>query len=389
MKNIIKSTLLLACGVCLLASCEKDDDSNPVLKDPTAFVLNTPAAATNTTYDLANSKTLDLTCSQPDYGFPASTAYYVQVATKSDMSDAVELTTPSTSAKISADAAEIASDLTTLELNAGKTEADFPMTIPVYVRLRAIMKTYNSSDVAGTEILSNTVKLNNVKLLFSLPPVTTPTNIYIVGQFCGWDWGNSLSMVPVYGSPNVFWHMVYIDDSGIKINTATAWDGNQKGYADLNSVGGTLASDIVASKDGNISSSKPGWYQMIVTTSVSGRKILYDVKFNKPEVYLIGKVNDIGWNEGVEAGKFTVPTTADGDFVSPELTTKLPGDDTDDCVRIYVPVDDGNWWHSEFIPVDGKISYRGAGGDQARYGCNIGDHVYLNFTKETGSIEKK
>ena len=94
---------------------------------------------------------------------PASTAYYVQVATKSDMSDAVELTTPSHLQK-SADAAEIASDLTTLELNAGKTEADFPMTIPVYVRLRAIAKTYNSSDVAGTEILSNTVKLNNVKL---------------------------------------------------------------------------------------------------------------------------------------------------------------------------------------------------------------------------------
>ena len=47
-------------------------------------------------------------------------------------------------------------------------------------------------------------------------------------------------------------YMVYIDESGIKINTATAWDGNQKGYADLNSVGGTLASDI----------SKQGWQHL-------------------------------------------------------------------------------------------------------------------------------
>jgi hypothetical protein len=346
-------------------------------------VLNTPAIAAKNIIDLANTKTLELTCSQPNFGFPAATNYIVQVATKSDMSDAVDLSETYTSTIMNVDASEIASNLTTLELNAGKAESNFPMTVPVYVRVKAVM-TAHGTDVAGTSINSNVVTLPNVRLLYSLPPVTTPDNLYVVGNFCGWDWGNSLTMVQVYGSPNVFWHMVYIDDKGIKI-----WDGNEKGFAGLNSVGGDLASDIKASSDGNIISSNPGWYLMIVTTSVSGRNILYDVKFNKPKVYLIGNINGIGWNEGVADALFTVPTTADGDFVSPVITTTLPGNDTDGCVRMYVPIDDGNWWHSEFIPVSGKISYRGTGGDQGRIGCTAGQSVYLNFTKETGSIEKK
>ena len=63
------------CGAFILASCADDNDSNPVLQKPTSFVLNTPALATNGTYDLANSTSVELTCTQPNYGFPITTNY--------------------------------------------------------------------------------------------------------------------------------------------------------------------------------------------------------------------------------------------------------------------------------------------------------------------------
>ena len=115
----------------LMSACDSDLDHNPTLQTPTKFVLNTPASA-NSTIDLDNSKTINLTCSQPDYGFPANTVYTVEVATKADMSDAVKLSQTFNSATLPLDAAELASALTTQEVAQGKSEADFPMTCLLY-----------------------------------------------------------------------------------------------------------------------------------------------------------------------------------------------------------------------------------------------------------------
>ena len=83
MKNIIKSTLLLLCSVCLFTACEDDLDHNPVLQSPTSFTLNTPGYAEMAT-DLSTSTSLPFTWSQPDYGFPAAAQYELQVSTKND-----------------------------------------------------------------------------------------------------------------------------------------------------------------------------------------------------------------------------------------------------------------------------------------------------------------
>jgi len=383
MKKILSIALLLMCSVCLFTSCEDDNDSNPVLKSPTTFVLNTPALA-NSLYDLANTTNVVLTCSQPDYGFPAYTAYKVQVATSADMSDYVELSSTYNTAKMEVDAAELAATLTTLFVNKGYDEDDFPMTVPVYLRARAVMKTASDADVSGTEILSNVVTLNKVYLRYSLAAVTVPENFYIVGSFCGWSWDTAVEMVPVYGTDNVFWRMVYIDGSGVKFNYARAWDGNQVGIDGIN-VSGDLASEIQDSGDGNIASSNPGWYLMILTVNIEGRNLVYNVQFQKPEIHFIGLLVG-GWDEGLGEA-FTVPTTADGEFVSPEITTTLPGNDTDGCVRMYVKVPGYDWWKSEFIVFDTTLTYRGLGGDQDRVGCTAGQHVYLHFADDTGAIK--
>lgn len=382
MKNIIKSALLLVLGLGVFTACNDDNDDNPVVKSPTTFVLNeSPLAAT--LIDLEKSSTIQLTCSQPDYGFPASTTYTVEVSLNADMSAAAEVAT-ATTAKIDIDASVLASTLTTLQLEAGKTEADFPMTIPAYFRVKAVMSTKEGTPIEGTEILSNVISFQNLSLKFSLPPVTTPETLYIVGQFCGWDWNKSVEMAPVNGATHILWHMVYIDDSGIKFNDAKSWDGNQKGFDNI-SVSGDLASEIIGTSDGNIASSNPGWYLMIITTSVQGRDVIYDVQFNKPEVWLMGPcIGNTSWTELLDGSKFTIPAEADGDFVSPEFTG-VPGE-KEGC-RAYVKIPGYDWWKSEFMVFNNKIVYRGDGGDQERVINAVGQKLYLNFGTDTGKIE--
>ena len=377
MKKILKSALLIMMGLVMFTSCEDDNDSNPIIKTPTEFHLNTPAlAATN--IDLTNSSAIVFTCSQPNYGFPASTMYKVQVSLKEDMTDFVELDQSFPNTVCSVDAAILASTLTTMELNAGKSEADFPMDVKVYVRMRAYMTTDTGSPVADTEILSNVICLENVHLNYSLAPVTMPEHLYVVGGFCGWDWGNSFEFVPVYDHPEMYWRMVWIDEAGVKINTAQEWDGNEKGYNGI-TVAGDLAGKISANGDGNICSTTPQWYLMVVTASVSGRDIKYTVEFNEPNVYLIGDTFG-GWDELMAGSKFDVPTTMDADFVSPAF--KADGE-----IRAYVKVPGKDWWRSEFIVLKGDIAYRGNGGDQDRVTGKAGQKLYLNFSTGKGSVK--
>lgn len=384
MKNIIKSALLVVMSLTLMTACSDDNDSNPTIQSPTEFKLNTPALQ-DTPIDLANSSKIILTCSQPNYGYTASVQYTVQVATDENMTDAVELSETSSSAKVAINADLLASALTNIYVEKGKTEADFPMDVKAYFRLKANIVTSNGNVVEGTEKLSNVVSLNNIHLLFSLPPVNLPSHVYTVGSFCDWKWDNCFDMVQVYGTDNTFWRLVYIDDSGIKFNSAAEWNGSEVGYAGI-TVSGDCKDDII-DKDGNIASSKPGWYLVIVTTSVVNREIHYDVQFNKPTIWLIGPAaGSDDFAEEAEGWSFTVPTTKDGEFVSPAFVGSVPAG-TDKGVRMYVKIPGHDWWHSEFVVLDGKIKFRATGGDQDRATGNVGQQVHLNFAKGTGEIK--
>ena len=373
-------------SICLFTACSDDRDSNPTLVKPTTFVLNTPAIA-NSNVDLAHSSAIVLTCTQPDYGFPAATTYTVTVATKEDMSDGVQLSTKSTSARIELDAQEVASTLTQIKVDGGATEAEFPMNIPVYFQAEAVMTTTNGDALEDTRIKSNVVKLNTVELEFSLPPVLLPENIYLIGKFCEWNWDKCVAMAPVYDTNDTFWHLVYIDESGIKFNTNKAWDGGEVGFAGITiNEASELGAEIVEG-GGNIASSNPGWYLMIVKVVLDGRDLKYDVTFNRPEVWLMGTVTPGANFDEKEAGcMFEVPATADGEFISPAFAHDVSGDGG---VRAYVKIEGYDWWKSEFIVgLDcDKISYRGNGGDQERVDGKEGQKFYLNFSTDTGKIE--
>ena len=394
MTKILKSALLLICAVCFFTACSDDNDENPVVKSPTTFHLNTPALAANGIYDLTHSKSIELTCSQPDYGYPAVTRYTVEVATSADMSDARALSGSYTTAKIEVDAAELASTLTELYLAKGMSEHQFPLTAPVYIRVKAVQTTADNKEIEGTAITSNTIELSKVYFAFSLPPVTVPEKLYLVGSFNKWSWDNALEMIPVNGSPNIFWHLVYLDgegnSAGVKFNSDKVWNKNAAGFEKITiNPASDNAADII-NANGNIGSSKPGWYLMIVECTVVGRDIKYNVTFNKPNVYLQGVCTAAGGWDLIPDNLFSVPATADGEFVSPAIGNAVSGgpSGSDPGVRICVKIPNADWWKAEFMVYDKKIAYRGNGGDQTpRVAGAVGQKVYLNFTKETGEIK--
>lgn len=80
--------------------------------------------------------------------------------------------------------------------------------------------------------------------------------------------------------------------------------------------------------------------------------------------------------------KFEVPATADDYFVSPAFAQDAP-----EGPRAYVKIDGYDWWKSEFMVFDNKLTYRGAGGDLDRIVTKAGQKMYLNFTNDTGKIE--
>jgi hypothetical protein len=379
MKRIYNLMTLLAC-LTFFWACESSDE-HPVALTPDTFVLNTPAYVSGI-YDLKNTETIQLTCSQPDYGFTAVTTYRIQVATASSFQEFVELPTFFNTAKMDVDASELAVAL--VGLLDVTDEADFPAEpFPVYIRLSAEL-----SD-GSHQVLSNTIELPKVKGYFALESLVMPENIYLIGSVTGWSWDAATQLIPVHGTEGKFWAVQYLgqvdgNNAEIKFNTAKAWDENAFGMknADIDNASKALAG---ISGDDNIIIGNPGWYIVVVTTEISGRDYIYHVQFLEPKVYLCGDVIGGVWGAG-ENNLFTVPDIslgADADFVSPTFIANSG----DGGVRAAVVLSGQDWWHTEFMVFDGKLEYRAKGGDQDRVAGSAGQKLYINFTKKTGKIE--
>ena len=378
MKKISILAFLFA-GMLSFSSCESDRDSNPVLQEPTEFVLNVPAYV-NTTYDLANSTSIELTCSQPDFGFTAPAVYAVQVALDQSFENYIQLDTKYSTAKMNVDAKELAVALTNLYVANGKTEADFPLQTKTYIRLVAEL---NAATSTIASITSNVIELPVVRVEFALPPVLLPETVYVVGNHNGWNWGNSLPATPVWGTTDMWWRMTYLD-GGWKFNSATEWDGNEVGFDGAADIIDNANANISRSDDGNIVTNNPGWYLLVFNAKVVGREVKYTVTINEPEVWMIGDVTGVDWQDRAAGWRLEVPTTADGEFVSPAFAAAASADNG---VRVYCPIEGHDPWHSEFMVFDGNIKYRGTGGDQDRVTASPGQKLYLNFSTDKGEIK--
>jgi starch-binding outer membrane protein SusE/F len=196
-----------------------------------------------------------------------------------------------------------------------------------------------------------------------------PTALFMIGDGVGdWDWSKTnLPMIPVWGHPNLFWEIVWMNASGgFKFAPQKAW---------VNDFGKTgNATGGVYDKGGdNIPVPGTAGYYMVVVDLNANKIAIAD-----PKVYLMGNV--IGsWDTQNAAGLFTV----DNANSLIKVTKTLAAGD----LRMYVwhPWFT-DWWQSEFIILNNKIVFRGTGDDQTRVPVTAGSHT-INLNFKTGTAE--
>ena len=194
-----------------------------------------------------------------------------------------------------------------------------------------------------------------------------PDNVYMIGAaFGGWNWGSPsvVEMTPVNGNPGKFWAVRYFANAGdgFKWNTKKDWGG------DFFSLGTDAG---FTTHDGNAFVSATGFYIVVVDYTVK------TITIEPAQVYGMGTTFG-GWNTG------QYPFVAKGSVM--ELTTTAAGE-----IRMYANSSaagvGGDWWRMEFVILDGKIAYRGNGGDQTRVPVEAGKKVTLDFNNGTGTIQ--
>ncbi len=191
-----------------------------------------------------------------------------------------------------------------------------------------------------------------------------PETMYIIGEAVGgWDWAGDyiVDMVPVNGKAGQFWAIRYLEaGKPFKFCAVKEWSGDFTGLGE--DTGYTVA-------DNNCSVEESGVYMIYVDTD--NKKLCVE------PAKVFGKGDCFG---GWEADP--VAFTIEGDKVVGKTTTE--GD-----IRLYADssMATSDWWTREFVFFDGKIAYRGNGGDQERVKVEAGKTVTLDFNAGTATVE--
>jgi starch-binding outer membrane protein SusE/F len=198
-----------------------------------------------------------------------------------------------------------------------------------------------------------------------------PSALFMIGDGVGgWDWATlDLPMIPVNSHPNMFWKIVWMNATGgFKFAPQKEWKD------DFGSTGSATAG-VYAKGGDNIPVPGTAGYYMVVVDLTANKIAIAD-----PKVYLIGDV--IGsWDTANAAGLFTVDNANSVVTITKTLAAKE--------LRMYAwhPWFT-DWWQSEFIFLDGKIAFRGNGGDQSRVTLTAGSQtINLNFKTGAGAIQ--
>lgn len=187
---MMKTISILMAGIVALGTltgCKQNTE--PRYQDATEFVLNTPALA-NQLYELTPEGVIDLTWSQPDWGFAAAPDYKVQISLDGKFEHGTNgdyiLSTTYHACRASVSMEEVAIGICTLR---GITDEDQYTDEParkLYVRILG-----NVPQIDGSLTVSNTIVLEQVKEYCA---IQSPGKIYLVGSPEGWsgpDEGNA------------------------------------------------------------------------------------------------------------------------------------------------------------------------------------------------------
>ena len=192
-----------------------------------------------------------------------------------------------------------------------------------------------------------------------------PETMYIIGDGVGgWDWSGDyiVDMVPVNGKPGQFWAIRYIEaGKGFKFCAVKEWSGDFTGQGEEDT-GYTVDS-------GNCFVAENGVYMIYVDTD--NKKVCVEPAkvFGKGDCFGGWEADPVAFS--IEEGKVVGTTTGEGE------------------IRMYVDcsIATSDWWTREFVFFDGKIAYRGNGGDQERVKVEAGKKVILDFNAGTAVVE--
>lgn len=395
MKDIIKSLFagaLALVAVPLMTSCENDDDSNPTLRTPDSFVLNTPAYAENNTYDLSNAESVNLTTTQPDYGFPAATVYQVQVSldqnftsvTTVDVPENIQyetLTSSYTQANMDVDGVELNNAIVSLYQAANNGADPSGIVMPAYIRLVAHI---NGTDVGWCA--SNVITLPKVVVSYI---ATAPTEVYVAGSSI--RGGTEAKQLGVVNSAeNNFFGMVYMA-AGSSLMWGGA-DSQTNGYALTTTKTDNANAGLSEGADGGIAFANAGWYAILMkfTVDSEANQLLSTLEVYPGEAYVIGAVTGDAWNQADAAWALTAPADAAGKWESPAFAA---GGE----LRAYIYIPTLSWWQTEFTIYNESLFWRGTYNIGANWAenvgadysvtCSAGQKLYIDFDYDKGEVK--
>ena len=231
---------------------------------------------------------------------------------------------------------------------------------------------------ASEEAKSYKISVNLMEGTYNVKVMTEP-ELYMTGNELGWGAAteNWLKLFAVNANwddsgntKGIYWMIRFFkDNEEFKFAPQAAWKddfgGDQMTVKDNAEAG-------YENNGSNCKIEKGGWYIIIVDTKTKTLTI------NTPKIYLIGDVTG-GWDAGKAENLFTIPTTDDGEFVSPAFANSAN-------VRMYAEVDGVDWWRSEFNVYGTSIVIR-TEGDQDAVPVTAGQKAYLKFPDLKGRIE--
>ena len=197
------------------------------------------------------------------------------------------------------------------------------------------------------------------------PDPELPEEMFMVGEGIV-DWSTFLPMTPFHSQAGMFWAIRYIEaGKGFKFAPEAGWG---KDFCQLDTNEGFTVDG------GNCYVSETGIY--CIGIDMDGSRLIVE----PAKVYGIGTAWDGDW----------IPADADNLFTV-DGTTLVGTASSDGTVRTFVhsallPSVD-NWWHAEFVPLNGEISYRATGGDPADVPVTAGQKIIYDFNAGTGVIE--
>lgn len=190
MKKIFSFALMLMGFATVLTSCKDDRDSNPTIGKPTQFVVNTSPVASQY-IQLTPDNRVNLTWSQPNYGYNALATYQVQVGVNKDGNivwnekDGADkfLSTTYTICDADISGEEIAEAI--CEIDGVTSEEDYVDLgfREIAFRIKSSILDSKGNDVPGTVILSNAVNFEHMAAYCAIKSLGS---VWIIGNCGGW-----------------------------------------------------------------------------------------------------------------------------------------------------------------------------------------------------------